>query len=116
VGTPSLRADLPTPASADPRNLIDVLRAAIELARRLAQSQGLRNAIFERADAQVHRHPPERFDLAISMFDRMFFTDPDPDPDPDGARSGAYARRFAAHPDDGVRLKSHAWIVTVRRR
>jgi SAM-dependent methyltransferase len=34
------------------------------------------NVTFERADAQVHRFPHERFDLAISRFGTMFFHDP----------------------------------------
>ena len=37
---------------------------------------GLRNVTFEHANAQVHRFPPERFDLAISRFGTMFFGDP----------------------------------------
>ena len=31
---------------------------------------------LERADAQVHRFPRERFDLAMSRFGTMFFDDP----------------------------------------
>ena len=52
------------------------LRAAIERARELARAEGLRNVTFEQADAQVHRFPRERFDLAISRFGTMFFADP----------------------------------------
>jgi SAM-dependent methyltransferase len=48
----------------------------IDRARDLAQAEGLRNVAFQRADAQVHRFPPERFDLAISRFGTMFFDDP----------------------------------------
>jgi SAM-dependent methyltransferase len=48
----------------------------IDRARELAQAQGLRNVTFQRADAQVHRFPPEQFDLAISRFGTMFFDDP----------------------------------------
>lgn len=54
----------------------DVSAAAIERARELARAEGLRNVTFERADAQVHRFPPERFDVAISRFGTMFFGDP----------------------------------------
>jgi SAM-dependent methyltransferase len=36
----------------------------------------VRNVTFERADAQVHRFPSERFDLAMSRFGTMFFDDP----------------------------------------
>jgi ubiquinone/menaquinone biosynthesis C-methylase UbiE len=55
---------------------VDVSAAAIERARELARAEGLGNVTFEHADAQVHRFPPERFDLAISRFGTMFFDDP----------------------------------------
>ena len=55
---------------------VDVSAPAIERARELAQAEGLRNVTFEHANAQVHRFPPERFDLAISRFGTMFFDDP----------------------------------------
>jgi SAM-dependent methyltransferase len=55
---------------------VDISEPAIERARELAHAQGVRNVTFERADAQVHRFPPERFDLAMSRFGTMFFDDP----------------------------------------
>jgi len=55
---------------------VDISVSAIERARELAEAQGVRNVTFERADAQVHRFPRERFDLAISRFGTMFFADP----------------------------------------
>jgi ubiquinone/menaquinone biosynthesis C-methylase UbiE len=55
---------------------VDISELAIERARELAQAQGVRNVTFERADAQVHRFPPERFDLAMSRFGTMFFQEP----------------------------------------
>ena len=55
---------------------VDISAPAIERARELARAEGLRNVTFERADAQAHRFPPERFDLAISRFGTMFFDDP----------------------------------------
>jgi SAM-dependent methyltransferase len=55
---------------------VDVSAPAIERARELAQAEGLRNVAFERADAQVHRFPAERFDVAVSRFGTMFFADP----------------------------------------
>jgi SAM-dependent methyltransferase len=45
-------------------------------ARQLSLREGLRNVSFVQADAQIHRFPPERFDLAISRFGTMFFADP----------------------------------------
>jgi SAM-dependent methyltransferase len=55
---------------------VDVSAPAIERARELARAEGLRNVAFERADAQVHGFPQQRFDLAISRFGTMFFDDP----------------------------------------
>ena len=55
---------------------VDISEPAVERARELAQAQGVHNVAFERADAQVHRFPPERFDLAMSRFGTMFFDDP----------------------------------------
>ena len=55
---------------------VDISASAIERARKLAQAQGVRNITFERADAQVHPFPQNRFDLAISRFGTMFFADP----------------------------------------
>jgi ubiquinone/menaquinone biosynthesis C-methylase UbiE len=55
---------------------VDVSAPAIEHARELAWTEGLRNVTFEHANAQVYRFPPERFDLAISRFGTMFFGDP----------------------------------------
>jgi SAM-dependent methyltransferase len=55
---------------------VDISAPAIERARALARAERLRNVTFEHADAQVHRFPEERFDLAISRFGTMFFDDP----------------------------------------
>lgn len=55
---------------------VDISAAAIERARELGRAEGLGNVSFECADAQVHRFPPERFDLAVSRFGAMFFADP----------------------------------------
>jgi SAM-dependent methyltransferase len=55
---------------------IDISAPAIGHARELARAEGLGNVTFTRADAQVHRFPQERFDLAISRFGTMFFGDP----------------------------------------
>jgi ubiquinone/menaquinone biosynthesis C-methylase UbiE len=55
---------------------VDISVPAIERARELAQTKGLSNVTFKHADAQVHRFPQHRFDLAISRFGTMFFDDP----------------------------------------
>jgi ubiquinone/menaquinone biosynthesis C-methylase UbiE len=55
---------------------VDVSAPMLERARRLAEAEGLHNVTFEHGDAQSHRLPPARFDLCISRFGTMFFTDP----------------------------------------
>jgi SAM-dependent methyltransferase len=55
---------------------VDVSAPAIERAREYTRAEGLRNVTFECADAQVHRFPAERFDVAVSRFGTMFFDDP----------------------------------------
>ncbi len=55
---------------------VDVSAPAIERARELAQTEGLRNVTFEHADAQVCQFPAGHFDVAISRFGTMFFADP----------------------------------------
>ena len=55
---------------------VDISASAIERARELARARGVRNVTFECADAQVHRFPQERFDLAMSRFGTMFFDEP----------------------------------------
>jgi SAM-dependent methyltransferase len=55
---------------------VDISASAIGRASELAQAEGLRNVTFQHADAQVHRFPEERFDVAVSRFGTMFFADP----------------------------------------
>jgi SAM-dependent methyltransferase len=55
---------------------IDISARMLARARDLSLQEGLRNIGFVQADAQTHRFPPERFDLAISRFGTMFFADP----------------------------------------
>jgi len=55
---------------------VDISEPAIGRARELARARGVPNVTFERADAQVHRFPQERFDLAMSRCGTMFFQDP----------------------------------------
>jgi ubiquinone/menaquinone biosynthesis C-methylase UbiE len=54
---------------------VDVSPLMIERARRLTKAAGLRNVTFEQADAEHHGFTAERFDVAISRFGTMFFTD-----------------------------------------
>jgi len=55
---------------------VDISAPAIQRARGLARAEGLGNVTFEHANAQAHRFPHERFNLAMSRFGTMFFDDP----------------------------------------
>jgi SAM-dependent methyltransferase len=48
----------------------------LERARQVTAVQRLGNVRYELGDAQVHRFGPARFDVAISRFGTMFFSDP----------------------------------------
>lgn len=48
----------------------------LERARLLSEAAGLRNVTYVQADAQTHPFPSTHFDLCISRFGTMFFTDP----------------------------------------
>src|SRR5205085_5408254 len=54
---------------------IDISAPMLEVARRRAREEGLSNASFEQADAQVHAFRQE-FDVLYSRFGVMFFDDP----------------------------------------
>ena len=55
---------------------VDLSAKMLQRARAVADVEGLVNATFEQADAQVHPFPVASFDLAISVFGAMFFGDP----------------------------------------
>jgi ubiquinone/menaquinone biosynthesis C-methylase UbiE len=55
---------------------VDVSERMLERARELTAAERLQNVSYELGDAQVSRFDPERFDLAISRFGTMFFSDP----------------------------------------
>ena len=55
---------------------IDVSERMLERARQLAAAERLDNVRYELGDAQVHRFDPAGFDVAISRFGTMFFSDP----------------------------------------
>ncbi len=54
---------------------VDISAAVVERARRLSDAAGTRNVTYEVGDAQTHPFPEARFDLCISRFGTMFFTD-----------------------------------------
>ncbi len=55
---------------------VDLSAQMLDHARRLSQEEGLANVSFQQADAQVHRFPAGSFEVGISRFGAMFFTDP----------------------------------------
>jgi SAM-dependent methyltransferase len=55
---------------------VDLSERMLERARELTAAEGLGNVRYELGDAQVHRFDPAGFDVAISRFGTMFFSDP----------------------------------------
>ena len=55
---------------------VDVSERMLERARQLTARERLDNVRYELGDAQVHRFDPAGFDVAISRFGTMFFSDP----------------------------------------
>jgi SAM-dependent methyltransferase len=55
---------------------VDVSERMLERARQVTAAEGLDNVRYELGDAQVHRFDPAGFDVAISRFGTMFFSDP----------------------------------------
>jgi SAM-dependent methyltransferase len=55
---------------------VDVSEEMLAVARQRSAAEGLRNVVFERADAQVQAFPAAHFDLCVSRFGVMFFADP----------------------------------------
>jgi len=55
---------------------VDLSRRMLEVARQRVETEGVANASFEQADAQVHPFEQGAFDVAISRTGAMFFGDP----------------------------------------
>ncbi|WP_141578606.1 class I SAM-dependent methyltransferase [Actinomadura sp. WMMA1423] len=55
---------------------VDLSGPMLARARSLAERQGVGNVAFEQGDAQVYPFPTAGFDVAVSRFGIMFFTDP----------------------------------------
>lgn len=55
---------------------LDLSSKMLDEARRRAARDGLTNVSFEQADVQVHPFDPDSFDLAMSSYGAMFFSDP----------------------------------------
>ena len=55
---------------------VDLSGPMLARARTTAAAEGITNVTFEQGDAQVHPFPASTFDVAISRFGIMFFSDP----------------------------------------
>ncbi|GII85058.1 methyltransferase [Sphaerisporangium siamense] len=55
---------------------VDLSGPMLRRARALAAEEGVANATFEQGDAQVHPFPDGAYDVAVSRFAIMFFSDP----------------------------------------
>ena len=55
---------------------VDLSAPMVAEARLRAAAAGVTNASFEQADAQVHEFAPDAFDVVVSKFGVMFFSDP----------------------------------------
>jgi SAM-dependent methyltransferase len=75
-GTGQTTRDAAGRASSGRATGIDLSARMIELARALAERESVGNAMFARADAQIHPFTPGSYDLAISRTGAMFFGDP----------------------------------------
>src|SRR3954454_22414756 len=55
---------------------VDVSERMLGRARQVTAAERVGNVRYELGDAQVHRFDPAGFDVAISRFGTMFFSDP----------------------------------------
>jgi SAM-dependent methyltransferase len=55
---------------------VDISAPMLAQARQNIEAEGADNVTLVQADAQIHRFPPDSFDLLISRFGVMFFADP----------------------------------------
>jgi SAM-dependent methyltransferase len=74
-GTGQTTRDAARAASSGRALGVDLSSRMTELARRLAAREGVANATFEQADAQIHPFAAASFDVAISRTGAMFFGD-----------------------------------------
>lgn len=77
---------------------VDLSKAMLERACDLSAAEGLTNVTFEQADAQIHPFEPGAYDVVISRFGAMFFSD----------RVAAF-RNIHRATRDGGRLVMLAW-------
>lgn len=75
-GTGQTTRDAARSAGAGTALGVDLSARMVAYARELATHEGVANAAFEQADAQVQPFTPESFDVAISRTGAMFFGNP----------------------------------------
>jgi SAM-dependent methyltransferase len=75
-GTGQTTRDAARDASAGSALGVDVSEEMLERARRRTAQERLSNVSYELGDAQVHPFQPAQFDVVISRFGTMFFSDP----------------------------------------
>jgi SAM-dependent methyltransferase len=97
-GTGKATLDAARIASAGGAVGVDLSSRMLAYARERARAEGVANAEFLQADAQVHSFEPATFDVAISLFGAMFFND----------AAGAFANVNRALAEGG-RLALLAW-------
>lgn len=74
-GTGQTTRDAARAASAGAALGVDLSSRMLDYARRRATEEGVTNATFTQADAQIHPFAPEGYDVAISRTAAMFFGD-----------------------------------------
>lgn len=90
---------------------VDLSAPMLDVARARAVEDGLGEVEYLQADAQIHRFEPASFDLVVSSFGAMFFSDP----------VAAFANLGAALDDGGLlsllawrELERNGWIAEIR--
>jgi SAM-dependent methyltransferase len=74
-GTGQTTRDAARAASAGSALGVDLSSRMLDCARRRAAEEGVANAVFEQADAQIHPFEAGAFDVAVSRTAAMFFGD-----------------------------------------
>jgi SAM-dependent methyltransferase len=75
-GTGQVTRDAARAASRGSALGVDLSSQMLDYARQRAAAEGLENASFLQADAQIHDFAPAAFDVAVSRTGAMFFGDP----------------------------------------
>ncbi|HYH51201.1 MAG TPA: class I SAM-dependent methyltransferase [Acidimicrobiia bacterium] len=74
-GNGQVTRDAARAASSGSARGVDLSSRMLERARALAEAEGVANAVFEQADAQIEPFAAGAYDLVLSRFGTMFFSD-----------------------------------------